>query len=104
MNALGTLIDRFVAIIINPAILLVFAAGFFLFMWGLVQFLFHLEEGSKHEEGIQHMVWGITGMFIMVAVYGIIALINNTFNLGAFDAPDVSRLNNVNVPTNFFKN
>ena len=102
MTAVSSLLSRFVEIIINPAILLVFAAGFFLFMWGLVQFLFKLEEGGKHEEGIKHMMWGIVGMFIMVGVYGIVSLLNNTFNLGIFGPPDVSRLDNVRVPTNFF--
>jgi ABC-type phosphate transport system permease subunit len=102
MRAVETLIGRFVDVIVNPLILLVFAAGFFRFIWGLVQFLFHLEEGGKHEEGVQHMIWGVVGMFVMVAVYGIIMLMNNTFNLGIFGPPDLSRLNSLNIPSTFF--
>jgi hypothetical protein len=102
MTAIETLIGRFVDIIVNPLILLVFAAGFFLFVWGLVQFLFHLDEGGKHDEGVKHMMWGIVGMFVMVSVYGIIMLMNNTFSLGIFGPPDTSQLNGISVPSTFF--
>lgn len=93
------LLQNFVTHIINPAILLVFAAGFFLFVWGLVQFLRNLEKGSDNEEGKQHMLWGIIGMFIMASVWGIIALLDNTFDLGVFrSTPDVGRLPDINFP------
>jgi hypothetical protein len=93
--------DRFVTYIIDPAILVVFALGFFLFVWGLVEFMWKLNEGGENTEGKQHMIWGIVGMFIMVSVYGIISLLDNTFNL-QIQNPDVGRLNSVSVP-NVFK-
>lgn len=103
MQAATQLLDRFVTYIINPAILLVFSAGFFLFVWGLVQFILNLDEGGKHEEGIEHMKWGIVGMLVMVSVYGIIALLDNTFKLNTFSGqPDMSRFNNLNLPNNQF--
>lgn len=99
MNAAGNLIDRLVTYIIDPIILLVFAAGFFLFVWGLVQFLWKLDEGAQ-TSGKQHMLWGIVGMLIMVSVYGIIALIDDTFDLDLAN-PDMSRLNNITAPADF---
>ena len=91
------LLNSFVTHIINPAILLVFTAGFFLFVWGLVQFIMNLDKGEENKEGKQHMLWGIVGMFVMASVYGIIALLDNTFDLGAFRAtPDTSRLEEFN--------
>lgn len=96
------LIDRFVTYIIDPAILLVFAAGFFMFIWGLVQFLINVENSSKREEGKMHMLWGMVGMLIMISVYGILALLDNTFQLGALQGNiDTSRINNVTAPINF---
>jgi hypothetical protein len=64
------ILQNFVTYIINPAILLIFTAGFFLFVWGLVQFMFALNKGGEHEEGKQHMLWGVVGMFVMASVYG----------------------------------
>lgn len=99
MQATSELINRFVDYIINPAILVVFSAGFFLFVWGLVQFLWSLE-GGEIDNGKRHMLWGIVGMLVMVSVYGIIAIIDNTFQL-QLSNPDMSRINNVTAPAVF---
>jgi uncharacterized RDD family membrane protein YckC len=101
MNAAQNLMGRITAYIIDPMILVVFACGFFLFVYGLVEFLWNLNSGGDNKEGKQHMVWGIVGMLIMVSVYGILALIDNTFQLD-FRNPDVSRANNINIPSNLF--
>lgn len=87
---------------IDPMILIVFTAGFLLFVWGIVEFLLSLREGGEGQsEGKQHMLWGIIGMLVMVSVYGIISLIDNTFGLDISN-PDVSRIQNVNPGANFF--
>ena len=99
MNAASSLIDKFVDYIIDPAILVIFAAGFFLFTWGLVQFIYKLDEGAQ-SSGKQHMLWGIVGMLIMVSVYGIISIIDDTFDLD-FGNPDMSRINQVTAPADF---
>ncbi|MEK9153911.1 MAG: hypothetical protein AAB798_00400 [Patescibacteria group bacterium] len=97
------LLINFRDFIINPAILLIFTAGFFLFVWGLVQFLLNLDQGGENEDGKKHILWGIVGMFIMASVYGILALLDNTFDLGAFSGtPDMSRYENINLPQNLF--
>lgn len=98
--AAQNLIGKIVTYIIDPMILLVFAAGFFLFIWGLVQFLWNLSEGAQ-SSGKQHMLWGIVGMLIMVSVYGIISIIDETFDLDIAN-PDINRINNVTMPANFF--
>ncbi len=92
--------NKFVTLIIDPAILVVFAAGFFLFIYGLVEFLVAINQGGDTAEGKEHMVWGIIGMLIMISVYGIIALLDNTFGLDIAN-PDVSRINNI-APGAFF--
>ena len=98
------LLINFRDFIINPAILLIFTAGFFLFVWGLVQFLLNLDQGGENEDGKKHILWGIVGMFIMASVYGILALLDNTFDLGAFSGtPDMSRYENINLPQNLFR-
>lgn len=96
------LLENFVTYIINPAILVIFTAGFFLFVWGLVQFILDLDKGTNREQYIQHMLWGIVGMFVMASVYGILALLDNTFGLDAFSGtPDMSRWQDINLPPLF---
>jgi hypothetical protein len=102
MQSTENLIGRFVTYIIDPAILLIFSAGFLVFMWGMVQFLINVDNATKREEGKQHMIWGVIGMLIMISVYGILALLDNTFQLGALNGNiDTSRIDNVTAPINF---
>jgi len=82
MVAASDLLGKFKSVIIEPATYLLFSIGFFLFIWGLVEFLWSLNESSDRRQGVNHMIWGIAGMFIMVSVWGIIGLLNSTFGLG----------------------
>lgn len=102
MQSASGIVARFVQYVINPAMTLLFAAGFFMFTYGLVRFLWAMNEGgSDKKDGQQHMIWGIVGMLIMVSVYGIISLIDNTFDL-QINNPDVSRIQNVSTGANLF--
>ena len=103
MPAGSEVLSRFVRFIIDPALLLIFTAGFFLFMWGMVVFLFNLREGNDYKAGLQHMIWGLAGMLIMMSVYGIVTLVSNTLGLDIGGQPDLSRINNVTAPTNLFQ-
>ncbi len=100
MNAFANVLQNLNTYIIYPVILVVFACGFFLFVWGLVEFLWNLNEGGDSKEGKQHMLWGIVGMLIMVSVNGILGLLINTFNLAPANT-DVSRDQNITVPHGF---
>jgi hypothetical protein len=68
--------------IIDPIVLLIFSVGIFLFTWGLVVFLLKLDNPEERKKGVQHMLWGILGVFIMATVFGIINIITETFGLG----------------------
>jgi hypothetical protein len=94
----GDVVGRFTTYVINPALLVLAALGFFFFVWGLIQFLIALNQGGDSKEGKNHMIWGVVGMVIMFSVAGIIALINNTFNFGI--APNQNYTPNTNVPVN----
>ena len=90
MQASTEILNRLNDLIIKPIILLVFAGGFFLFMWGLVLFLWNSREGEIATEGKQHMLWGIVGMFVMISVGGILSLILGTFGIDSASATDTS--------------
>jgi hypothetical protein len=84
MPVVQGILGRLSSEVLQPVALVIFAAGFLLFLWGLVKFLFNLEEGGDNTEGKQHMLWGIIGMFIMSSIWSIIALLDGTFGLGAY--------------------
>jgi hypothetical protein len=65
--------QRLTNLIVNPLIALVFAAGLLVFFWGVIEFLLALNAGgsSSKEDGKKHMLWGLIGMFVMVAAYAL---------------------------------
>ena len=64
--------------ILNPIIFTLFTVAFVVFIWGLVQFVAHLDNEEARDTGGKHMLWGIIGMAIMAGVVGIVAIIQNT--------------------------
>ena len=105
--SVGDVVGRFTTYVINPILLILAAAGFFFFVWGLVEFMIALSQGGKTETGKQHMIWGTVGMVIMFSVAGIIALINSTFNFGIAPGqtyqPNTQSVQNINTGVNFFQ-
>lgn len=73
-----TIIERLNDLILNPIIYLLFAVAVFYFLFGLLKFIQNQDNETAHEEGKQHMLWGVIGVFLMIAVYGILNLIGAT--------------------------
>ena len=72
-NILGTLI---------PIIMTLALVGFF---YGLAMYIFKADEDK--EKGQQIMIWGIIALFVMVAVWGLVQVLVNTFGVGGGAAP-----------------
>ena len=84
----GRFMSRVTQHIINPLIALLFALALLIFLWGMFSFLTQRDKDSDAaNDGKRHMLWGIIGMFIMFAVFGIMNLIVDT--LGADEIRDV---------------
>ena len=61
------------------------------FFWGIFQFIGNAASEDARDKGKKNIMWGIAGMFIMVAAYGIIKLILGTFGIdgaGSGHLPD----------------
>lgn len=92
------ILGRLTVYILNPLILLIFSFGFLVFLWGLLVFLSNKANPSQHNEGKDHMIWGVLGMFIMVAAYGIISLIVNTFGFGSNSPSSINTDRTITTP------
>lgn len=73
-----TIIEKLNDLILNPLITLLFAVALGYFLFGLLRFIQNQDDANAQEEGKRHMVWGVIGIFLMVAVYGILNLIGTT--------------------------
>lgn len=57
----------------------VFGLGLIYFFWGLVGLI--RSSDKDRENAKQRMLWGIVALFVMVAIYGIIAIIGNALGI-----------------------
>ena len=76
--AAGTLpiISNLNRLIVNPLITLLIAVAVATFIWGVVETI--EGEGTKRDQGKQHMLWGVVGLFIMVSAIGILNVVCRT--------------------------
>ena len=65
-------IDR---VVLNPIIFFLFALALVYFLYGLTQYLLSPDNEEVRKTSKSHMIWGVLGLFIMVAVFGIMNLI-----------------------------
>ena len=73
------IITQLTQLIVNPALLLLSGFALLVFAWGIVEFLLALSQGEKGtNEGKQHMLWGVVGMFIILSAFAIYNLISST--------------------------
>ncbi|OGG76432.1 hypothetical protein A2950_00825 [Candidatus Kaiserbacteria bacterium RIFCSPLOWO2_01_FULL_55_19] len=81
MPALNSFLDKVVAQIINPIILLLAACAFVVFLWGVFEFVAHAGDETKRSEGKKAIMWGLIGLVIIFGAYGIINIALGTFGI-----------------------
>jgi len=67
--------------LINLAIPIIIALAVLYFFWGLATFILNAGNEDKRSEGRQIMIYGIIALFVMVSVFGLIRLLQETFGL-----------------------
>ena len=76
-----TLHDLFIKVdnILSQLIGVVMILGTVVFLWGMIQYIMSAGDEKKISEAKKIIVVGIIGLFFMVAVWGIVRAISNTF-------------------------
>ena len=96
---IADLINKITTQILNPVIVLLFVLATILFLWGVIIYIVGSQgEPGKLKQGRSAILWGIVGMFIMVASKGIIDIVIGTFDLQVPARPFSSQLNQGNAP------
>jgi FtsH-binding integral membrane protein len=54
-------------------------AALMFFIFGLVRFISKSGDAKTHAEGRQFMIWGLIGLFVMIAFMGIVAFFYSDF-------------------------
>lgn len=75
-----SVVQTITRVIVNPIIVLLFALATVYFLIGLVKYLLQPDSKEVKEQSKDQMLYGVLGMFIMVAVFGIMRIYLNTIN------------------------
>lgn len=67
--------------IVGLATPIVVALALVYFFWGLGQFILNSSDESKRKDAISIMIYGIIALFIMVSIWGIVNVLQTTFNV-----------------------
>jgi predicted permease len=51
------------------------------FLWGVAQYIIHGDNEQKRSEARNFIIWGILSLFVMVSVWGLVAILTGTFGL-----------------------
>jgi len=62
------------------------------FLWGVLQFITAGGDEEKRATGRDTMIYGIIAIFVMVSIWGLVNILEGTFNLGGQASPPVPEL------------
>jgi len=78
ITSLATAVGDLVSLLIP----IVIAIGLLFFIWGLVTYIAASGDEAAKEEGKRKMIWGIIALFVIVAVWGLVALLGEVVGVG----------------------
>ena len=81
-----TQLISFAGDILNRIIPVLIALALVIFFWGLIQYI------RTNKGGKDIMIAGLVGLFIMVSVWGIIRIAQNTLGVGGGGTPTVPQV------------
>ncbi len=74
------------------AVPIVVGLGVLFFLWGLALYILSAADETKKAEGRDIMVWGVITLFVMVSVWGLVELLQNTLQIKSDPAPPIPRV------------
>jgi len=77
LNLVNTVLGALIPIAISLALVV--------FFFGLVKYIFKLGNEDQQKEAMRLMIWGVIAIFVMVSIWGIIGLLQNTFKVTSKD-------------------
>jgi len=74
----ATLVSVLISCFFTPIVYLIVSLSVLLFVFGVFKFI--RSEGEDRTRGKEFMLWGIIGLFVMVSIWGLVAILQNTFS------------------------
>jgi len=80
-KTVGGVLDFLTSLIQKSVFPLLIAIAMIVFIWGVINYITSAGDSAKRTEAIQYMIWGIVGLFVIVAFWGLLTILANTFGI-----------------------
>ena len=77
---------------LNSIIPILFAIATIVFLWGVILYITSGGDEEKRKEGRSYIIFGLIGLFVMVAIWGIVNVLLDFFNFTNVNAPTLPDL------------
>ncbi|OGF51717.1 hypothetical protein A3I27_04845 [Candidatus Giovannonibacteria bacterium RIFCSPLOWO2_02_FULL_43_11b] len=90
-QTIGSIVDTIIDFL-DSIIPILFLIATIVFLWGIILFITSGGDEEKRKEGRQYIIFGLIGLFVMVAIWGIVNVLVDFFDFGGVIAPDLPDL------------
>jgi len=59
----------------------IFGLALVAFLWGVAKYILNAADATKRKEGNAMMLYGIIALFVMLSIWGLVALLGGTFGI-----------------------
>ena len=83
--------------VLNIVLVIIFVLALIVFSWGIVKYLTAAGDANKIKEARPFLFWGIIGLFVLAAIWGLVAFIAESIGIegnlggGVFQPPSITR-------------
>lgn len=67
--------------VLNPLVGIIMALTLIYFLVGVVKYMQNVGDETKRKEGVSMMTYGVIALFVMVSVWGLVKVLQNSFSL-----------------------
>lgn len=89
ISDLKSLIDFFTCLLMDSVVPLLVALAVAGFVWGIIKYFLNPDNEEKRKEGKTFMFWGLVTLFVIVSIWGLVAIFSNTFLDGRSAIPSL---------------
>ncbi len=86
-TALDSLVD-----VLNKLIIIAYAVAFLGLVWGVAIYIFKAGDEDAHEQGRRIMIGGVIGLFVITALWGIVAFVTTSVGIDATKTGTVPKI------------
>ena len=69
------------------------AVAFLVFVWGVARFINKAGSEKEIKESKNMLIWGVVGLFVLVAIWGIVFFLQKEFGFQSGSSPFIPQIN-----------